>query len=94
MSRFVATSRIVPTVERSRRIEPLFAPVVPAVETLTFHTVAGAPPTGVAEVTVGALPPVLLVARVKLPVVTLFTGSSKVTAQVSGLSSSGSCLCD
>ena len=68
--------------ERSRRIEPSFAPVVPTVATLTFQVVAGAPPTAVTELTSGAVPPVFAVVRLKFGAPTFDTGSEKTTCHV------------
>jgi hypothetical protein len=71
-------------VERSSRIEPSFAPVVPAVDTLTVQVAVGADPDGVTELTVGADPPVFCVVTPKFATATFETGSEKVTCQVSG----------
>jgi hypothetical protein len=67
--------------ERFKPIEPLFAPVVPVALALTIQVAVGAVPDTV-EIE-GAVPPRFAVARAKLPAVTPFTGSEKVTVQAS-----------
>ena len=82
---FAAASRAMPIVAKSSLTEPLSMPVVPTVETATVSAVAGAgPPSGMAEVTVGAAPPRFAAVRPKLPVAMPMTGSLKVTVQFSG----------
>lgn len=81
----MAASRIVPTLDRLSWIVAVFVPVVPDVLTATFHVADGAPPLAVAELIDGAVPPVPLVTSAKLPVVTLLTGSLKVTVQFTGV---------
>src|SRR4051812_30051204 len=75
---------MVPTLVRFRPIVAPFPPVVLAAVDVTVHVADGAPPTAVAAPTVGAVPPVPDVARVKLPAATLLTGSENVTVHDSG----------
>ena len=70
---------------RLRPMLPASVPVVPAVLALTVHVADGAPPDATADVTEGAVPPMFDVDRLKLLVVTPFTGSVNVTVHVNGL---------
>jgi len=81
---FVATSLTPVLLVRLSPIEPAFVPVVPVVLTDTVQVADGAPPEAVAELIVGAVPPVPLVAKPKFEVDTPFTGSLNVTVHVSG----------
>ena len=81
---FPAASLIPIVLVRFRPIDPLLVPVVPVVLTETVQVAEGELPEGVAEVIVGAVPPVPLVTSPKLPVVTPDTGSLKVTVHESG----------
>src|SRR5262249_50899850 len=83
-SPFVATSVTPALFARSSSIEPLFAPVVPVVETETAHVADGAPPAGVPARILGAVPPRPLVVRCRFDAVTPPTGSLTVSVQPSG----------
>src|SRR5437588_6361756 len=84
LSALPATSWMVPMLVRSRRIEPLLAPVAPVVAAVTVHVAEGAPPDAEAAEIEGAVPPRLLVVREKFPVPTLLTGLENVTVQCRG----------
>src|SRR5438105_15290764 len=84
LSALPARSWMVPTLVRSRRIEPLLAPVAPVVATVTVHVAEGAPPEAEAEEIEGAVPPRLLVVREKSPATTLLTGLEDVTVRCRG----------
>jgi hypothetical protein len=80
-----AASWIVAFPVRFSPIEPLLLPVVPDVEAVTVQMLDGAEPDGATAVTVGEVPPRLLVTSgVKLLVVTFLTGSLNVTVQRNG----------
>jgi hypothetical protein len=80
-----AASWIVAFPVRFSPIEPLLLPVVPDVEAVTVQMLDGADPDGATAVTVGEVPPRLLVTSgVKLLVVTFLTGSLDVTVQRNG----------
>jgi hypothetical protein len=84
-----AASWIVAFAVRFSPIDALSLPAAPDVEALTVHVVDGADPDGAAAVTVGAVPPRLLVMSVKLLVATFLTCSLNVTVQRSGVDLAG-----
>src|SRR5262249_40511891 len=69
---------------RLRPIDPLFAPVVPTVVTLTVHVADGAPPVADGVPMTGVVPPIFDVASAKFDATTPFTGSENVSVKPNG----------